>query len=67
MASKRTKYVIANAVNVAVELNEIIVTNSRKLQDSVIELPGLYDRAFLMYHEAGVIPVVDTLPEKEGV
>lgn len=67
MASKRTKYVIANAMNVVVELNEVIVTNARKLQNSVIELPGLYDRAFLMHHEAGIIPMVDTLPEEEGV
>lgn len=65
MASpQRQKLIIANAMNMVVEINQVIVENTRKKQMSEIVLPSLIDRAFMIVHETGVVPVVDTLSEE---
>lgn len=65
MASSRTKFIPANAVNVVVEINQALVTNTRKRVPSRIDMPNLYDRAFMMVTENGIIPVTDTLEDVE--
>lgn len=64
MAS-RTKFVPANAINVVVEVNQTIVTNTRKQVPTRITLPNLYDRAFMVVTENGIMPVTDTLEDVE--
>jgi hypothetical protein len=55
----RTRLVVANAVNIAVEVNEVIIENARNLVDAEIELPGLINRAYMIFHETGTVPMVD--------
>ncbi|RLI87359.1 MAG: hypothetical protein DRP01_02020 [Archaeoglobales archaeon] len=65
--TSRTKFVPANAVNIVVEVNQTIVTNTRKQVPSRITLPGLYDRAFMMVTENGIMPVTDVLEDVEAI
>ena len=60
---KRIKFIPATAINIIAEINELLIENARNKTDSEIELPGLIDRAFLIYHEAGVLPMTDTLEQ----
>lgn len=61
----RRKLVVANAINMVVEINQIILENMRKLRSAQITLPTLFNRAFLIHHEAGVVPVTDYPREGE--
>lgn len=65
MATRRTKFVPANAVNMVVEVNQSILTNTRKRVPSRIAVPDLYARAFMIVAESGIMPVTDTLEEVE--
>ena len=53
---KRTKLVIANAINLVVEINEHLVRSKKRGEAPVIKLPSAFERAFIIHHEAGVIP-----------
>lgn len=63
--AEKTKFVVANAVNYLVTINEVLLTNTRKRVQSELTVPNLFDRAYTMYHESGVIPVIDTLEDEE--
>jgi hypothetical protein len=60
---KRQKMVIANAMNMVVEINQILVENAKKRTPGEIVLPSLFDRAFMIVHETGIVPVTDTISE----
>lgn len=60
---KRQKKVIANAINMVVEINQILVENAKKGTPGEIVLPSMLDRAFMIVHETGIVPIVDTLSE----
>jgi len=60
----RQRLVIATGINWIVEINRIIVENARKGKPAEFQLPSLFDRAFLIHHEAGVLPVTDTLEQE---
>lgn len=60
----KKRLVVANAINVIVEVNASIVANARKGQPAEIQMPNIFDRAFLIHHEAGVLPMIDTLSEE---
>jgi len=60
----KRRLVLANAINVVVQVNATIVDNARKGKIAEIGMPGIFDRAFLIHHEAGVLPVYDTLSEE---
>ncbi len=59
----RVKLVIANAIEVAVEINEVMLENARKGTESTITLPGIVRRAFMIVNENGVIPMKSTVTE----
>lgn len=59
MTAYRTKLVLANAINMIVETNQIIIENLRKNTPAEIVVPRLVDRAFMLVHETGVMPVLD--------
>ena len=63
IAEERTKLVVANAINMVTEINEIILVNARKGVDAAVELPGLIDRAYLIFHETGIVPMTDMLDQ----
>jgi len=63
--AERTKFIVANAVNFLVMVNEVMLVNTRKGTAIVIEVPNLYDRAYTLYHESGIIPITDTLADEE--
>jgi len=63
MANKRTKLIIPNAINLVVEVNEQLVTHKKKGKTPDIRLPNLIDRAFLVFHESGVIPLEEIASE----
>ncbi len=63
MTEKRTKLVIPNAVNMVVEINELLVSHKKKGKTPEIKLPNLLDRAFLIVHESGVIPLEEIAVE----
>lgn len=54
---EQTKMIVANAVNYVVEINEILNTGTRSGTPAVLELPSMLDRAYLMFHEAGTLPL----------
>jgi len=56
----RTKLVVANAINIVAETNELIVHNAREGEETEVTFPGMIDRAHLVFHETGVVPMADT-------
>lgn len=60
----KKKLVVANAINIVVAVNASIFDNARKGQPAELRMPGIFDRAFLIHHEAGVVPMIDTLSEE---
>lgn len=60
----RQRLVVANAINLITEINRIIVENRRKGTPAELQFPRLFDRAFILHHEAGVFPVADVLSEE---
>ncbi len=63
MAKTRQKKIIANAINMVVDINQILVENAKKGTPGEIVLPSMFDRAFMIVHETGVVSVTDTLSE----
>ena len=63
MATKRRKLIIPNAINLVVEVNELLVDHRKKGKTPEIILPNLIDRAFLVVHESGVIPLEEIVSE----
>lgn len=61
---QRQKLIPATAINVIAQLNQIIVENFRKGQPAKLILPRMFDRAFLIVHESGVVPIVDYTSER---
>jgi hypothetical protein len=60
----KQKLIVVNAINLIVEINQAIVDNARKGTQAELRLPSLIDRAFMVHHESGVIPVADYLAEE---
>lgn len=60
----RKKLIVGNAVNYIVEINSMIVENRRKGKPAELQFPRTFDRAFIIHHEAGVVPVLDLLSEE---
>ena len=65
MRDYRSKLVVSNAINMLVEVNTVMVENTKKGKDSELRVPGVFDRAFMLHHETGLIPVVDRLAVAE--
>jgi hypothetical protein len=60
MAQKpRIKLVVSNAINMVSEMNELIVHNARMGEETEMEMPGMIDRAYMIFHETGILPMVD--------
>ena len=55
----RTRLVPSTATNMVALTNELIVQNARKGQDTEIELPAMIDRAYMIFHETALLPMVD--------
>lgn len=68
--SIQRRFIIPTAINVLNVVNENIVNNQRRLQDSSIGLPSLYRLAFMVYYNTGEIPVttgdIDVVTRAEG-
>ena len=64
MVTRRRKLIIPNAINVVVEVNELLVSHRKKGKTPEIKLPNLIDRAFLIVHESGVIPLDEMAAEE---
>ena len=54
---QRVKLVPATTINFMAELNELLIENARRKTSSEIELPGLVDRAYILFHETGILPI----------
>lgn len=55
----RIKFVVANAINMISEMNELLVHNARMGEETQMELPGMIERAYMIFHETGVVPMID--------
>jgi hypothetical protein len=55
----RTKLIPCSAIPLIAEINETIVTSYKRSVIPQIQLPGLISRAYYIFHETGLIPVVD--------
>jgi len=66
MSEMKTKLIPATAIDYLVELNENIIANAAKGEDAELEIPGMVDLAFMIYHETGLVPVVDLEAESEN-
>lgn len=62
----KKKLVPANAVNFVVEINEVMNNNTRKGMPNDMIIPGMFDRAFLVFHEAGILPITEIVAVQEG-
>jgi len=62
----RKKLVPANAVNFVVEINEVLNNDTRKGIGHDMTIPGMFDRAFLVFHEAGILPITEIVAVQEG-
>jgi len=58
---RREKLIVSNGINMAVEINEVIVENAKNATSAEIELPGMIDRAFMIFHENSLVPMTDFL------
>lgn len=56
---QRVKLVVANAINMVSEINELIVHNARRGEETEVQMPGMINRAYLIFHETGIVPMVD--------
>ena len=61
---KRQRLIVSNAIDFIVEITSVITENARKGKPAELQLPRMFDRAFLVHHEAGVVPVMDLLSEE---
>lgn len=59
----KRRLIIANGINLVAAINNTIIDNAKKGMPAQIQMPRLFDRAFLIHHEAGVLPMYDTLEE----
>jgi hypothetical protein len=55
----RQKLVVANAINMVSEVNELIVHNARMGEETELVMPGMISRAYLVFHETGMVPMTD--------
>lgn len=62
---QRYKFVAPNGVDFAAEIHDSILQNFRKGQTAKLGLPNLFNRAFLVFHEAGIIPMIDSVENEE--
>ena len=60
----RTKLIPCSAIPLMVEINEQIVMAYKRGVVPDIQLPGLIDRAFYIFHETGLLPLTDTDSDK---
>lgn len=66
MIKKRQKLIIANAINLIVEINERLVKSKKAGEAPTMKLPAAFDRAFLVHHEAGVIPFEEIVSDSRN-
>lgn len=55
----RTKLVACSAISLIAEINEQIVTSYKRHVTPQLQLPGLLDRAYYVFHETGLLPITD--------
>lgn len=55
----RIKLVVANAINMVAEVNELTVHNARMGEETEIRMPSMIDRAYMIFHETGIVPMID--------
>jgi len=67
----RRRFIVPTAINLLNLVNENIVNNLRRLQDSDLGIPSLYRLAFMVYYNTGELPVTtgdtDAVAETEGL
>jgi len=59
MAVPRKSLVVSTTMNMVATTNELIVQNARQGQKTQIQLPGMLSRAYMMFYETTLFPVVD--------
>jgi len=64
----RKKLLVASPVNYVVEINETLNAGTRRGHPVQLLLPRMFDRAFLVVHEGGVLPITEVIstPGMEG-
>lgn len=55
----RTKLIPCAAIPLIVEINEQIVTSYKRQATPDLQLPGMIDRAYYVFHETGLLPITD--------
>jgi len=67
MAVLRKKKIIEiTALNLLVNINEAMVRFFRRGEAPAIKLPSLIDRAFMVHHEAGIVPTEEIVITEGG-
>jgi hypothetical protein len=62
----RTKLIPCCAIPLIVEINEQIVTSYKRGVTPDLQMPGLIDRAYYVFHETGLLPITDTDSDGSG-
>lgn len=55
----KIKLVTSGAINMVVEVNETIVDNARRGTDAELTIPSLFERAYMVFYETGLMPIAD--------
>lgn len=63
MATK--EFIMPTAINILNLVNDNIVANLRRRQDSAVELPSLYQLAFMVYHNTGELLITREAVEED--
>jgi len=56
---QRIKLVVSNAINMVAEVNELTVHNARMGEETEIDMPSMINRAYMIFHETGLVPMID--------
>lgn len=64
MARRRMIVVPGNAVNYLTLINDNLVSNFKRSTTPEIDVPPLFDRAYMFHYEDVVLPMIQTLPDE---
>lgn len=62
---ERKEFIMPTAINMLNVVNENIVANLRRRKDAAIELPSLYQLAFMVHHNTGELLITRTPAEED--
>ena len=60
---RRSKVIPADAIAYVAEINDYLIRRKKSGAPATMKIPSLFDRAFLLYNEAGFIPIEEVVSD----